>query len=359
MALDPSFRKTEEECRLAYERAGKPLFGKVWTYDELQNAERTRWGKPKKDTKDLKTPDNWPCDTVIDSTSKWVFWLPEGWMQGIRTSAAGKVLKCYFTPEGKRFWHKKDIEKYIGEMLPTVDPTEREASDGTTRIRYVTDEESIPSWPDEDPEWLPRDFKLCFRQLPSGTHKIYIPPGQMEGFLYHKSSAMDYLAGKKMNLSAFGSSKPMAEVMASATTKRKAVRCSNDEKDFEDIGLKVMIPTAVAASDVIKQLEERGFGKNPDLLQVTRSSTKPQTTLGIISGIYARGSGTINGKPYWQRIGRGLYIHWSKRLDRWQIGGASESGEGFAWCSAGGSNPPTAGATWNVLREAALQARKS
>ena len=32
-------------------------------------------------------------DTVIDP-GQWVYWLPNGWKQGLRTSEAGKTLKC-------------------------------------------------------------------------------------------------------------------------------------------------------------------------------------------------------------------------------------------------------------------------
>ena len=43
----------------------------------------------------LKTPTKWPSDTKVDP-GKWVYWLPEGWMQGIRTHiTSGKDLKCY------------------------------------------------------------------------------------------------------------------------------------------------------------------------------------------------------------------------------------------------------------------------
>ena len=44
---------------------------------------------------DLKTPTKWPSDTKVDP-GNWVYWLPEGWMQGIRTqNASGKQAKCY------------------------------------------------------------------------------------------------------------------------------------------------------------------------------------------------------------------------------------------------------------------------
>lgn len=45
----------------------------------------------------LKTPTQWPHDTKVDP-GNWVYWLPEGWMQGIRTHiSSGKDLKCYLS----------------------------------------------------------------------------------------------------------------------------------------------------------------------------------------------------------------------------------------------------------------------
>ena len=63
---------------------------------------------------------NWPIDVEPDPGT-WVFWLPDGWAQGIRTQASsGKTLKCYMSPAGKRYWHKKDIERDLGFALPTA-----------------------------------------------------------------------------------------------------------------------------------------------------------------------------------------------------------------------------------------------
>merc|ERR1712113_940403 len=75
--------------------------------------------------------------------------------------------------------------------------------------------DSIPTWPEWD---LPKDWRIAFKQLPSGPHKIYIPPGQDEGFLYQRTDVEQYLReGKKLAL--FNESKPMVEKMAIAAEK--------------------------------------------------------------------------------------------------------------------------------------------
>ena len=46
----------------------------------------------------------------------------------------------------------------------------------TTTKKYVTDDDVFPRWPEGD--WLPRDWRLGFRELPSGLHRIHVPPNQ-------------------------------------------------------------------------------------------------------------------------------------------------------------------------------------
>ena len=137
----------------------------------------------------MERPANWPIGTEPDPGT-WVFWLPDGWAQGVRTQeSSGKTLKCYMRPDGKRYWHKKDIEKYLGYALPTVEPVRKKIDDEgkedtTPRVRYVTDPDVIPTWPEWD---IPQDWRIAFKQLPTGPHKIYIPPGSDDGFLFHDS----------------------------------------------------------------------------------------------------------------------------------------------------------------------------
>lgn len=388
--MDLPVKKSEEECRLHYEKLGKPLFGKVWTYDELMNNETTRYGRPKKHTKDLKTPANWPSDTVVDTDSKWVFWLPEGWMQGIRTSNAGKLLKCYFTPEGKRYWHKKDVQSKVNYPLPTTDPSEKEESEGP-RIRYVTDEDSIPAWPEENGvEWLPQDWRLVFRQLPSGLHKCYVPPGQDAGFCYHKAIVAEFLAGNTGKLSLFGGSRPMAEVVKQAvesgnsrfadagefsTKKRKTIHGDREisvaNQDFEEETFVIrpvpngpmsgdLASVAKTAPEIRKVLEKRGF-KDVSLICVYRPAPSKLKVLSLAYGIYFRMPPASSGeKPYWQMVRlkgdgklvcRGCYLHWNPEGKRWQLGAMSPNKAGFAWIAEESFAPADKKTTWKVLKE--------
>lgn len=212
----------------AYKAASSPLFGRLWTYEELQAVDRP--GKRKRSPNaDFVRPDNWPADTDVERGS-WVFWLPEGWAQGIRTQVnSGKTLSCYMSPTGKRFWHKKDMEKFLGRELPKEAPRAAvydENGEKVTQIRYVTDPDAIPNWPkEEEGDWLPKDWKLGFRQLPSGLHRIYIPPGYDDvGFLYHRDTVMKWLSGEITSVSEFGSSRPFSSGSAAAAPGGKPLK---------------------------------------------------------------------------------------------------------------------------------------
>ena len=110
------------------------------------------------------------------------------------------------SPEHRRFFHKKDIESFLGRTLESkvVKKKEDDASP-QVRMRYVTDDDAIPSWSDS----LPEGWRVAFRQLPGGLHKIYVPPNQEKGFVYQGADVPLYLKGEK-SLSLFGSSRPMA-----------------------------------------------------------------------------------------------------------------------------------------------------
>jgi len=190
------------------------LFGKVYSYEDLLHVQRPgRAAKPHTTLKER--PANWPANVEVDTVSRWAFWLPEGWAQGINTTVSGKTLKCYMTPEGKRFFHKKDIEKFIGRVLPSWEPPQPKEGQEKA-VKSVSDPDAIPHWPEEG--WLPKEWFLAFRQLPSGLHRIYIPPGQREGFCYHRSTVMEYLSGENPRLSPFGTSMAMAEDSANAAS---------------------------------------------------------------------------------------------------------------------------------------------
>lgn len=124
--------------------------------------------------------------------------------QGIRTNPkSGLTLKCYFSPEGKRFWHKKDIEKHLGRQLPKVEIKEKaeEAAPkaySPGRMRFVTDPDAIPSWPD-DSDWLPKDHG-CRESETSGAQRpmrvIVISFGKM-GVLGEKPELRQEGAARK------------------------------------------------------------------------------------------------------------------------------------------------------------------
>ena len=66
-------------------------------------------------------------------------------------------------------------ESHSGYELEERPPKEEKAEDDeTTKKNYVTDDDLFPPWPDGD--WLPRDWRIAFRQKPGGLHKIYVPP---------------------------------------------------------------------------------------------------------------------------------------------------------------------------------------
>ena len=50
---------------------------------------------------DHRRPDNWLSDVEVDK-GNWVYWLPEGWTQGIRTQVESRKQKrCHFTSQGE------------------------------------------------------------------------------------------------------------------------------------------------------------------------------------------------------------------------------------------------------------------
>mmetsp|Transcript_55113 Transcript_55113/g.139187 ORF Transcript_55113/g.139187 Transcript_55113/m.139187 type:complete len:409 (+) Transcript_55113:90-1316(+) len=401
---EPGKCMSEEECRNNWEAQGKPLFGKIWSYEELQVVERPGRYQQKKPAKDLETPANWPKDTVIDRTSKWVFWLPEGWQQGIRTSVAGKILKCYFTPEGKRFWHKKDIEKYIGYSLPTVEPPAAKEEGAKPRTRYVTDPDAIPIWPEDEDDWLPKDFKIAFRQLPSGLHRIFIPPGrEQEGFLYHRSTVQEYLSGEKTSLSSFGNSKPMADISAAVAERapqgkaQKAPKRKHTEErkqahaeDYSPCPSFAMLQlpggtvqsTTALPEELQKEAEaahgllvKRGFLPSTDLIAIFRSSDdfsaeSVHPLLKVLGGLYFRMTLAFNGRPVYQRMYlagsvasglacKGTYIFWNSKQSRWQIGVLDEDRSGFALLDEDCQIPIQASRQWMLLSETFMKSDAS
>jgi len=185
----------------------RDLFSRLYTYEEVQARQRKEKEKPN------EKPAHWPDDTVPDP-AKWSFWLPDGWGQGLKTTISGKTLRCYIGPPpvGKRFFHKPDIEKYIGYALEKKE-LPKEDEQGKKVVGSVHD--SVPPWPKES-DWLPKDWKIGWRHLPTKLHRIYVPPGHDEGFLWHRSEVDEYLAGTRTTLTPIKSSKKMVEISAKA-----------------------------------------------------------------------------------------------------------------------------------------------
>jgi len=366
----------------AYKNAGSPMFTKRFTYQELQTIERPS-KKRKNEHEDFKRPDNWPRDTQPEPGS-WVYWLPEGWAQGIRTQEmSGMKLSCYMNPDGKRFWHRKDIEKFLGRQLPKQEPPSKKDSEhAVVRVRYVTDPDAIPNWPDDEEEWLPKDWTIGFRQLPSGLHRIYIPPGlEDEGFLYHRSTVMEWLAGMEVKVSPWGTSKSMAAISEAAVEKRQQenVEAATGKKgkrrrqeqapsykleDFKDqVEMRVVVLEGPAdgyagalrevlnsargapnvdslASDAGKIggiLVERGF-QSVNLVYVFIEQDKeqePQPLAMLLSGFFYQQPGsTWNKQPFYRGIRltsqgwycvdcNGIFFSWSTtcgKTGRWKLG---------------------------------------
>ena len=111
----------------------------------------------------------------------------------------------------KRFFHETKVAEYCEKMcwpgLKEAEPQDIPEGGKVKKPRTVA--EAIPAWPEWD---LPKDWRIAYKQLPTGPHKIYIPPNQDYGFLHHRSCVDRYLSeGKKLTLIA--ESKPMDEKM--------------------------------------------------------------------------------------------------------------------------------------------------
>lgn len=401
-----------------YKAMGSPMFGKLWTFQELEIVERPAGpgrvvrGKKMMD-RNFKRPDNWPPDTEVEP-GRWVGWLPEGWAQGIRTQAlSGKKLSCYMSPQGKRFWHKKDIEKHLGYLLPSMvapppDPAEK-ALDGTvkTRSRYVSDADAIPNWPEDSEDWLPQDWKIGFRQLPSGLHRIFVPPGyEDEGFLYHRSTVMQWIAGEVTTVSPFGTSKPATVISAMAAekgtggVKRRKTHHSFERpakiaepKDFEEVsGMRVLqlagsaLESLQAASveDAEKLASDAqnlqavlsGYHfEDTSLLYVFQSGEQQHPAAVFVDGFYYKRPTDHNGRDAYQKIVplaapapedpekpapppraacSSFHIYWSTLWDgHWKIGkmDSDDCGAGYAAIC----HDTTMQSGWKLLRSDLVQ----
>lgn len=132
----------------------------------------------------------WP-EGVVPEEGKWVFWLPDGWGQGVKTTSGGRPLKVYVSPSGKVFYHKVDVQNTFEQKLPEKD------SKPYSHVNDVDLATFRPSWPKKD--WLPKDWFICYKKLPNRLCKCFVSP-DWSGYAYHKFSVLDYLSGKTEKL---------------------------------------------------------------------------------------------------------------------------------------------------------------
>jgi len=337
----------------------------------------------------LKTPKEWPSDTKIDP-GRWVFWLPEGWKQAKRTQEeSGKVLTCYFNEENKRFWHKRDIEKFLGYELEERPAKEEKAEDDdTTTKKYVTDDDVFPRWPGD---WLPRDWRLGFRELPSGLHRIHVPPNQEEGFCYHRAGVLEYIqTGRK--LSSFGTSLPAEEKWGHVEIKKRKHKRDGwpgrqykfakaddylEVKTFRVLKLplseeeenNLWMETLADFQEIQEQLRERGF-EDPTFLLTTLTNSKqskePVPGQKIVERMcslwYCRPDDFCEKQCYQrvflkeEQIGSkkdlicsDTHIFWSPQYNCWKIGRLNEDMAGYLRCDDPAQFPWETKKDWKVV----------
>lgn len=70
-----------------------------------------------------KPPSHWPPGVRVDIRRP-VYWLPEGWGQGVKTTCVTR-LECFVSPEGKAYYHRHVVEQVHGEKLGRPDNPEK------------------------------------------------------------------------------------------------------------------------------------------------------------------------------------------------------------------------------------------
>eukprot|EP00929_Paragymnodinium_shiwhaense_P029843 TRINITY_DN17031_c0_g1_i2.p1 TRINITY_DN17031_c0_g1~~TRINITY_DN17031_c0_g1_i2.p1 ORF type:complete len:373 (+),score=72.89 TRINITY_DN17031_c0_g1_i2:70-1188(+) len=351
------------------------LFGRIWTRDEIHAKRRVRVIPDEE-------PIGYPDGAVMDRKAKWVFWLPDNWTQAISTTANGKQVKSFHNEHGRRFWHKPVIEKYLGYTLPSVDPEDSKDN------KHIKDPTLVPSWPSED--WLPHDWRIVLRQLPSTKHPCYVPPDQNEGFFYHRKDVEKYLIDGFPLPSPFGSSKTMTSISDGAK-KRKThhgrpvatvsqedyeaaawlgvARIPSLSADVDKFIKKSSFPSGKAVAEqcqkIGKALLGRGFSDDSDLIVLFLRKGAPSHKLAQwISGCYVRKPAKFGKRPCYQFVTlsdtaasgiicRPLYIFWNDPSKRWKVAEhLSEERGGYATCAADADLPPTDSKKfpWQVIK---------
>jgi len=363
------------------------LFGKIYTYEELLMVERKKNREKPSYARDMVRPEHWPVDTEVDP-GRWALWLPEGWGQGVKQTCNGKPLQCYVSPPHpitgvvKRFFHKPKVADYCQkEGLPGL---KEEAADPEPKEKKViTVHDKIPAWPD----WhLPRNWRLAFKQLPTGPHKIYIPPDQDTGFLYHRSCVEEYLEKGFKKLVLFDESKPMAqrseEAAANAGEKKKRKKGAATLEDYVESSEVMMVSivgqnTSAAAVDKLKKADvphaeevvntsstlhglllKRSFPENTEMIIVcSRTPLKEGSIASIACGHYFQMQ-TGTDRPYYQKCDTGLscqgiYIAWAGDVfgGSWKIGSLANNDMIVAINKEDQISPMQCKSQWRVLRE--------
>mmetsp|Transcript_73160 Transcript_73160/g.164356 ORF Transcript_73160/g.164356 Transcript_73160/m.164356 type:complete len:400 (-) Transcript_73160:181-1380(-) len=364
----------------------RDLFSRLYTYEEVQARQRKEKEKPN------EKPAHWPDDTVPDP-AKWSFWLPDGWGQGLKTTISGKTLRCYIGPPpvGKRFFHKPDIEKYIGYALEKKE-LPKEDEQGKKVVGSVHD--SVPPWPKES-DWLPKDWKIGWRHLPTKLHRIYVPPGHDEGFLWHRSEVDEYLAGTRTTLTPIKSSKKMVEISAKAAAagtqkKRKIVTddyeecaalhvlCLPVESDesaskFKAAGVLDAQALCREGAEIRELLVSRKFPRETELLVVTAQEQKTpsdaQLAFKRLQGWYHAMEISLGGRPVYQKVMQvpvcgcgvacgGEYIFWSEGQKCWRIGDVDEATSCLAFCKDSQPRVTEVRDPWRLLPDCFLKPRE-
>jgi len=277
------------------------------------------------------------------------------------------------SPDHRRFWHRKDVEKQLG---PLAEAPEKEAKDESTREvrkRYVTDADLIPTWSDDD-GWLPLDWRIGFKQKPLSVHKIYIPPGQDEGFCYQKQDVLEYLrTGKK--LTRFGVSKPLAvrKAIAAAAKKRKRSRGSRGSSrgSEETAHFPKRFASAADYEEVehltfqklpLSKTDEKSFGLEAQQL-MKNSKVENPIILQKLCGLFYQRPDVFGERPFFQQIRceiRGpmkrlvctdQHVFYSPKYSCWKVGILKEDRAGYLTCHDAAKMPWEVQHPWKMVKE--------
>lgn len=243
--------------------------------------------------------------------------------------------------------------------------------------------DAIPKWPDT---WeLPHDWRLAFRKLGgSGSlHKVFIPPAQNTGFLYHRSEAEEWMAGTRTTAFPFAASVRIKGKTDEENEQIKKKRKTDDDagshffqlalspsQDFEARMPAWALPVSLqsvqeAFGSYRKLLVDRGFKKKVELVAI-RGQAADNCFARRIGGVYFR-KGELFSRSCYQRLlfvsderASGVccdrvYIIWSPTSSRWQVTTSCEEGAPvYAYCqgASDGSSLMSVPGPWTLCSTA-------